>query len=510
MTISDPAPLLAAAAPHSWVPHGVAAAGPDPDSTTAGAATADTTSADKARLFAPTDLPLAICRVAAPHGWSRVQSVLLACDAVAITAAVVTAAWVDAHGGSLPAHPGDDGGLPGRALLIAAWCLAIALSEGYDRRVVTCRSRVRRVLIRASWWAVSGTALLSCLLPGLPLTELPVTMLLGTGLLLAGRALTRRLTSDLARRPGLLVVGSDPAVRRLGHRLQESSLWRVVGSCETSAGHGVVAAAVQTGAEAVLVGDWPEDDHRGLRWLGRELGTKGIELIVTAALAPAVRHARVVRTDPSVRVVWAGAPDVAPWARGVKRVVDAAGAAGGLVLLAPLLVAIAIAVRVSSPGPALFRQRRVGRFGRPFAVVKFRTMFVDAEQRLAALRSSNESDGLLFKMRHDPRVTPLGALLRRTSLDELPQLWNVLVGQMSLVGPRPLPVQDESFTGEVRERLLVRPGITGLWQVSGRSQVTWEQAVQLDLRYVREWSMAMDARILVRTASAVLRGDGAY
>src|SRR5690606_35228353 len=156
------------------------------------------------------------------------------------------------------------------------------------------------------------------------------------------------------------------------------------------------------------------------------------------------------------------------------------------------------------------RQARVGRMGTKFEVIKFRTMYTDAEERLAQLVDQNESDGLLFKIRDDPRITPIGRFLRRTSLDELPQLINVLKGEMSLVGPRPLPADDGDFLGDVRRRLLVRPGMTGLWQVSGRSELSWDDAVPLDLFCADNWSLAFDLVILWRTVGVVLGRRGAY
>jgi len=194
----------------------------------------------------------------------------------------------------------------------------------------------------------------------------------------------------------------------------------------------------------------------------------------------------------------------------VKNVLDRVIALVGLVLCTPLFLAIAVAIRLSDPGPVFFRQPRVGREGRTFRVWKFRTMYTDAEDRLAALADQNESDGLLFKIRDDPRIFPVGRFLRATSMDELPQLVNVLLGEMSLVGPRPLPAEDGDFLGDVRRRLLVRPGITGLWQVSGRSDLSWDDAVRLDLYYVDNWSLVLDLLTLWRTIGAVLRRKGAY
>jgi lipopolysaccharide/colanic/teichoic acid biosynthesis glycosyltransferase len=179
-------------------------------------------------------------------------------------------------------------------------------------------------------------------------------------------------------------------------------------------------------------------------------------------------------------------------------------------VLAPPMLLVAVAVRLDG-GPALFWQRRIGVGGREFRMVKFRSMAVDAEERLAELRERNEGFGVLFKMHDDPRVTRVGAVLRRYSLDELPQLFNVLAGSMSLVGPRPpLPSEVAGYATDARRRLLVKPGMTGLWQVSGRSDLSWEESVRLDLRYVENWTIALDAKILFRTVHAVVRGNGAF
>jgi lipopolysaccharide/colanic/teichoic acid biosynthesis glycosyltransferase len=198
-----------------------------------------------------------------------------------------------------------------------------------------------------------------------------------------------------------------------------------------------------------------------------------------------------------------------------KRAIDFAGALFGLILLAPVLGIIALLIRMDSQGPVLFRQVRRGYRGRPFWVLKFRTMTVDAEQRLNDLESSNESHGgVLFKLRQDPRVTRLGAFLRRSSLDELPQLLNVLRGQMSLVGPRPLQLRDSDLLLELdpegyNRRLEVLPGVTGPWQVGGRSEVDSERMIQLDLDYVQRWTIGLDLSILVKTVSVVIRRQGA-
>jgi lipopolysaccharide/colanic/teichoic acid biosynthesis glycosyltransferase len=195
----------------------------------------------------------------------------------------------------------------------------------------------------------------------------------------------------------------------------------------------------------------------------------------------------------------------------VKDVLDRTFALAGLVCLLPILLLIGIAIRATSPGPALFRHVRVGRGGESFWMWKFRTMRSGAHDQLHDLLAEHGRDrSPLFKIPSDPRVTPLGQFLRRTSLDELPQLVNVLLGEMSLVGPRPqFEAEVALYAPHERQRLQVKPGVTGLWQVSGRSGLTWEQAVQYDLRYVREWSLILDAKILLRTVRAVLRREGA-
>ena len=195
-----------------------------------------------------------------------------------------------------------------------------------------------------------------------------------------------------------------------------------------------------------------------------------------------------------------------------KRALDVAGAAVGLVLLTPLLLIVAILIRIESPGPVFFAQTRIGRRGNPFRCWKFRSMTIDAEQRQAELMACNEmSGGTTFKMKHDPRITRIGRFIRKASIDELPQLWNVLIGEMSLVGPRPpLPAEVARYSAVDRQRLSVKPGITCTWQVTGRSDIPFREQVALDLRYIRERSLLLDIRLLLMTVPAVLLARGAY
>ncbi len=204
-------------------------------------------------------------------------------------------------------------------------------------------------------------------------------------------------------------------------------------------------------------------------------------------------------------------PQLAGFRLLLKGLFDRCAAAAALVMLAPIMSILAAAVCLHDRGPALFTQVRVGKDGHTFRIYKFRTMVVDAEQRRAELLASNDLDGVLFKLRKDPRITPVGVHLRRWSIDELPQLFNVFLGHMSLVGPRPaLPDEAAVYAEHVRRRLVVKPGLTGLWQVNGRSDLSWEESVRLDLRYVENWSFALDLQIIWKTISVMLRGAGAY
>lgn len=195
----------------------------------------------------------------------------------------------------------------------------------------------------------------------------------------------------------------------------------------------------------------------------------------------------------------------------MKRVMDVVGAAVLLILLAPVMIVVAFAIVITSPGPVLFAQDRYGYMKRLFRMYKFRTMVVDAEQLQVELEDRNEVSGPVFKIRNDPRITPIGRFLRRTSLDELPQLWSVLTGEMSLVGPRPLPMRDVGRFADpwLMRRFSMRPGLTCIWQVSGRSSIGFEKWIELDLEYIDTWSLAGDIRLLLRTIPAVLRGSGA-
>jgi len=266
------------------------------------------------------------------------------------------------------------------------------------------------------------------------------------------------------------------------------------------------------GVNAMVVLPAPELDAFALRRMSWTAAAQGVDFLLAPTLADVSAARLAVRPTNGVPLVRIQAPNLSRFSRLPKELLDRSLAAVLLLLLALPMLVVALVVRLDSSGPALFRQQRVGRYGDHFTMLKFRTMRADSEALKAELEHLNEnSDGLLFKVKEDPRVTRVGSFLRRSSLDELPQLLNVVRGHMSLVGPRPpLPAEVEEYTADIKRRLLVKPGLTGLWQVSGRSDLPWDEAVRLDLGYVDNWSMGLDLTILLRTGSAVVRGTGAY
>jgi exopolysaccharide biosynthesis polyprenyl glycosylphosphotransferase len=273
----------------------------------------------------------------------------------------------------------------------------------------------------------------------------------------------------------------------------------------------ITGALLEVQADTVAVAASPGVSGEALRKLSYELEGTGVDLLVAPALTNVTGTRVTIRPMAGLPLMHLEEPELTGARQLVKTVFDLAVASMLLVLLAPLLLALCLVIRLTSSGPAIFKQERVGRAGTTFRLWKFRSMYADAEQRLADLQHLNEHDGVLFKVRNDPRITPIGRFIRKYSLDELPQLVNVLRGEMSIVGPRPpLPSEVTRYEGHAHRRLLVKPGITGLWQVSGRSDLSWDDTVRLDLQYVENWSLGLDLSVLARTVTAVLRGSGAY
>ncbi|MEV4116462.1 sugar transferase [Nonomuraea sp. NPDC049695] len=414
--------------------------------------------------------------------------------------------------------------------LPVAWACAVALNRAYEPRMLGVGSEEFRRVMQAGVALTAGTAIGSYVTKtdvarGYVVLALPLVTLLTLILRYAlRRALHRRRAAGECMRK-VVAVGHAASVEelvRLFKRERHHGM-DVVAACLPGGTPGdrvgevpvagdlsdVPIVVEQVAADTVAVLACPEMDGQALRRLAWRLERTHTELVVAPALMDVAGPRTTIRPVAGLPLLHVEHPELAGARQLVKNIFDRMVAAALLVLLTPLLAGLAVAVRATSPGPALFRQTRVGRDGRLFTILKFRTMRRGSEQQKITLVSDRE--GVLFKIRNDPRVTPLGTRMRRHSLDELPQLINVVLGHMSLVGPRP-PLPDEvvRYGDDVRRRLLVRPGLTGLWQVSGRSDLSWEESVRLDLRYVENWSLTLDLQILWKTWSAVARGQGAY
>jgi exopolysaccharide biosynthesis polyprenyl glycosylphosphotransferase len=324
--------------------------------------------------------------------------------------------------------------------------------------------------------------------------------------LVGGRAAVemqaRRMESD----PRTTVVGACALDRRLPIPVQSSLRVPAVRSLTE-----VPELVHETGAARVLVVPGPELDDDDVRRLMWRVERMPVTVGVVGLLGDVALHRLQIETLGSTPVVTV-APSRPPAAvRAFKNGWDRVAGAGLLVLFSPVLAALWMAVRLDSRGPGFFVQTRMGLDGSPFRMYKLRTMFTDAEERKSDLAADDEGAGLLFKMRKDPRITRMGLLLRKASLDELPQLINVVRGEMSLIGPRPaLPNEVAAYTSDVRRRLAVKPGMTGLWQVSGRSDLPWDESVRLDLYYADNWRPLDDLVIAAKTVRAVVQARGAY
>jgi exopolysaccharide biosynthesis polyprenyl glycosylphosphotransferase len=420
-------------------------------------------------------------------------------------------------------------------LLPAVWVLAVHLAGGYERGALGAGSEEFRSLPQAGLVVMAVIAFFSYALDvevfrGVVVVAAPAAVVLSA----LGRYALRRRVHYL-RLQGrcmrtVIAVGRERAVLDLVRQLRRDRHcgMAVLAACVPDPDRaqllrdegvavvgdlGQVARSVRAlRADAVAVTSSSETAAAYLRGLSWELEGSGVELLVAPGLMEVAGPRMHMRPFVGLPLLHVEEPEFTGVKRLVKQGLDQLGAVLAILALSPVLLVIALAVRLDSPGPVLFRQVRVGRGGREFRMLKFRTMVADAEAQRAALLDRNQNaDGLLFKIADDPRVTTVGRLLRRFSLDELPQLFNVVGGQMSLVGPRPpLPDEVALYDDSVRRRLLVKPGLTGLWQVSGRSDLTWEESVRLDLRYVENWSLLLDVMILWKTAFAVVRARGAY
>ena len=420
-------------------------------------------------------------------------------------------------------------------IALPMWMLVLALSGGYDLRVLGVGSDEFKRVVNAGVRFGATMALIAYLsrviiARGILVVALPLTVALTCVMRYAVRRVLHRVRAQGKACDKVLVVGTGEHAITLVRELKSAPHLGldVLGVCmpggrrEDSLGGldipifgsigSVRTAAIRAGANTVAVAQSPAITPGVMRRLAWELEGLDIDLVVAPGLTDVAGPRIHVRPVPGVPLLHIEQPQFSGFGRVTKGAIDRTLAAIMLTLMAPFLAVLAIAIRLDSEGPSLFRQQRVGRDGRIFTVYKFRSMCQDAETKLERIIDLNEcTDSLLFKVKDDPRVTRVGKFLRRYSLDELPQLLNVLFGQMSLVGPRPpLPSEVQRYDGTINRRLLVKPGLTGLWQVSGRSDLDWEDGLRLDLYYVENWSPALDFMILWKTAFAVVRARGAY
>ena len=440
-------------------------------------------------------------------------------DALTLTISAALGAFILTH-----ISPVRAGGLGLRDVALAVIAAAVALHlHGLYKRPA---SRLRPT----EWWrpgmvarclptaALLALAIDAFVLRGGRMTltaavamTVPAVLLVPLGRRMAVRAFDPALTR-------ILVVGSGPIAERLTSRLKRCPDTRVVGHVDDNVAPGATAlgglnelAAICQSYEVdrVILAFPNASDEAVLE------ATRTLQGRVPVSEIPRYFELHNWRSETEdlqgITLVHLPTASLGPWAQVAKRAMDVTLASGALLVAAPLLIAIAVAIKMDSPGPVFFRQERTGRAGNPFRIFKFRSMTADAWDHRHLVAQSNEVDGPLFKMESDPRVTRVGAFIRKTSLDELPQLINVVLGEMSLVGPRPLPTEEaDRIDGAALARLDVRPGITGLWQVCGRSDLTYADLQHLDSVYVQSWSLMWDLRIMLQTPRVVFARRGAY
>ena len=460
---------------------------------------------------------------------------VFACDVVAIGLAVVAALL---GRGSV--------GLPDAAastlseslelagpIIVVGWLAILVLMGSYRQAIFGAGiDEYKRVV--SSSFATAAAVGIGCYLARIPLSRgyFLLLFLIGIPLIVVGRYLVRRLIHQ-ARRNGALqqrvvIAGSESHVDEVATVLHRETWlgYHVVGAVipdpgrrtKTEAGTPIIERSARLAdvarspeVDIVCLAGGAFDSSRGLRDLVWGLEYEDVQIVVAPSVTDMSSERLRMRPVGGLPLIHLEKPRSSHAARLGKRAFDIAGSIILLALMAPILMVAAAAIALHDRGPILFRQVRVGRGGEVFGCWKLRTMVIDAEAMLAALHAQRGYEEGLFKLREDPRVTPPGHWLRRFSIDEVPQLVNVLRGDMSLVGPRPpLPHEVAKYEPHMHRRLRVRPGMTGLWQISGRSDLSWSEAIRLDLHYVDNWSMLQDLTILARTLSTVLRRQGAY
>lgn len=429
--------------------------------------------------------------------------------------------------------------VPGFSVLfVIVWLSALGGFHTRSPRLIGSGLEEYRRVVAASFWTFGAIAIVALLLKlDVARGYLAVALPAGTIGLVLSRSLWR---GQLARKragggyeTAVLAIGELDAVHTLANELTQNPMdgYRVVGvgvpgygpprgeqiivngrSIPIIGGESHALEAIRTcGADTVAIAGTEHFGVRGIRRLLWDLEPLGVDLVVSTGVMDVALSRLVMRPIAGLPLLHIEKPQYLVAKRFQKRAFDICFACAALIATLPILLITAVAIKVTSRGPVFYSAERIGIDGRPFSMIKFRTMVKDADKQLTQLLDANESDGLLFKVRNDPRITRIGSVLRRFSIDELPQFLNVLRGEMSVVGPRPpLRREVEAYDCEVLRRLLVKPGITGLWQVSGRSDLSWEKSVRLDLSYVDNGSMIEDILIIAKTLRAVFRRTGAY
>ena len=479
-----------------------------------------------------------------PPTWQTTYSRALVVSDIAVTVIAIGLAQLLRFGWTPMAQGTYLAGTTTSYLMVSAglalgWQAALAINRSRSPRVVGSGfEEYRRVVVGTL--AVFGSLAVVSLLFKLQFARGYLVIALPVGLVLllltrwiARRVLARQREKNHRCTTRVLAVGSASAIRDLTGSLAREP-WSglvVVGACVTGEPglevvevpgvgpvpvfgdeSGIVGALSATGCSAVAVTANERFDGRSVRDLSWELEKFDVDLLVAPGVVDVAGPRLQMRPVAGLPLIYLEKPQYQGAKRFEKRLFDVVFAGTALICALPMFTIIALAIKLTSKGSVFYRQRRIGLNGRTFEMIKFRTMINGAEDMTADLAHLNESDGgVLFKIRDDPRVTSVGRILRKYSLDELPQFINVLRREMSVVGPRPsLPSEVRSYDDYTRRRLLVRPGITGLWQISGRADLSWEDSVRLDLYYVENWSMVSDLLIAIKTARVVLTHSGAY
>jgi exopolysaccharide biosynthesis polyprenyl glycosylphosphotransferase len=492
-----------------------------------GSADAVLTTLDTTAASSPVEISVrAPGRLTASRRLGALTGLTVVTDLLAVLAAyVVSDAYAVASGHRLSGHIS-----PAVFATGLLWPLAFAAYGLYDRRrLVAPSEEARRLFHGVAVGTIAVVLATAFLRQEVSRTWIASLFVAGLVLTSTSRIIVRRATRILQAHnvvgERVLVVGTNEEARTIARNLSRQQWlgYAPVGFVDTGNGSfGLidnlpVAGTVEEVAEAVLVTDATAVIVAGtaltpgeLPALCARLQALDVDIRVSAGLGQVAASRITVEPLDGVAVLSVRRNQLTNRQAFLKRLVDVFASVTLLTLLAPLMGAIALAVKLSSKGKVIFSQIRVGESGRPFTIYKFRTMVCDAEQRLVDLRDHNEADGVLFKMKLDPRTTSVGRILRPLGLDELPQLWNVLKGEMSLVGPRPpLPNESARYDEWVAGRLKVKPGITGLWQVNGRHELSYADYVRYDLFYVENWSLIMDLYVLAKTVPAVLNRKGA-